>query len=315
MKHLRDIRRLIACALLVAAPGCALNRPRTVSPEKMAALWDDPENLERRDLVHGAGGRQRAPNPGDLFQFLSEKETGTQSGYDVKDSQGREWSVKLGTEARIEVVVSRMVWAVGYHQPYIYYLPRWTMVRDGKRIEQPAARFRLEPPTHKKVGEWSWRSNPFVGTREIAGLLVLMIMVNNWDLKSAQNSVYEVNRNTPDEHDWYMVRDLGAALGKSGWATFGTKDDPEAFERESFIRGVEGNRVRFGFEGAWLEPQLLNSVTPDDVRWVSALLARLTPTQWSDAFRSVGYSEAQADRYIRRLRQKIAEGLKVTSSG
>lgn len=315
MKHLRDIRLLIACALLVAAPGCALNRPPTVRPEKLAALWDDPENLERRDLVYGAGGRQRAPNPNEVFQFLSEKKTGTQSGYDVKDSQGREWSVKLGTEARIEVVVSRMVWAVGYHQPYIYYLPRWTMVRDGKRTELPAGRFRLEPPTHKKVGEWSWRSNPFLGTRQLSGLLVLMIMVNNWDLKSAQNSIYQVNPDTRDEHDWYMVRDLGAALGRSGWATYGTKDDPAAFEQEPFIRGVKGNRVEFGFEGAWLEPQILNSVTPDDVRWVSGLLGRLTPKQWNDAFRSVGYSEAQADRYIRRLQQKVAEGLKLTSSG
>lgn len=304
-------RVLLSLGLSVVALGCALNRPRTLSQTKMAALWDEPTNLERRDLLHGTGGREQAPNPNDHFEFLSEKKTGTQSGYDVKDARGREWSVKLGTEARTEVVVSRMVWAVGYHQPYIYYLPRWTLVRDGKETEQPGARFRLEPSTHKKVGEWSWRSNPFLGTRELAGLLVLMIMVNNWDLKSAQNSVYQVNPDSRDEHDWYMVRDLGAALGKSGWATFGTKDDPGAFEQEQFIEGIEGNRVRFGFQGAWLEPQLLNSVTPDDVRWVSGFLSRLSPKQWSDAFRAGGYSEAEADRYIRRLQQKIAEGLKI----
>jgi hypothetical protein len=307
-------RYRISYVLLAAGVGCALNTPRTVSPAKMAALWDEPENLERRDLVYGAGGRQRAPNPDDTFAFLSEKEGGTQSGYDVKDGRGREWSVKLGPEARTEVVVSRIIWAAGYHQPYIFYLPRWTLVRDGKRTEQPAARFRLEPPTHNKKGEWSWRSNPFLGTRELAGLLVLMIMVNNWDLKSAQNAVYEVNPDTKDEHDWYMVRDLGAAFGKSGWATFATKDDPEAFEQEPFILAVEGNRVRFGFEGAWLEPQLLNMVTPDDVRWVSGLLSRLTPKQWTDAFRAGGFEGPLADRYIRRLQQKIAEGMTLGSA-
>jgi len=307
-------RYRISYVLLVVGVGCALNTPRTINPTKMAALWDDPENLERRDLVHGAGGRQRAPNPDDSFAFLSEKEGGTQSGYDVKDGRGREWSVKLGPEARTEVVVSRIIWAAGYHQPYIFYLPRWTLVRDGKRTEQPAARFRLEPPTHNKKGEWSWRSNPFLGTRELAGLLVLMIMVNNWDLKSAQNAIYEVNPDTKDEHDWYMVRDLGAAFGKSGWATFATKDDPEAFEQEPFILTVEGNRVRFGFEGAWLEPQLLNMVTPDDVRWVSGLLSRLTPKQWTDAFRAGGFEGPVADRYIRRLQQKIAEGMKLGSA-
>jgi len=309
------VRRFrISYGLMVMAVGCALNTPRTINPTKMAALWDEPENLERRDLVYGAGGRQRAPNPDDAFAFLSEKEGGTQSGYDVKDGRGREWSVKLGPEARTEVVVSRIIWAAGYHQPYIYYLPRWTLVRDGKRTEQPEARFRLEPPTHNKVGEWSWRSNPFLGTRELAGLLVLMIMVNNWDLKSAQNSIYEVNPDTKDEHDWYMVRDLGAAFGKSGWATFATKDDPEAFEEEPFILGIEGNRVRFGFEGAWLEPQLLGSVTPDDVRWVSGFLSRLSPKQWTDAFRAGGFEGPLADRYIRRLQQKVAEGMKLGSA-
>jgi hypothetical protein len=302
-----------ATLMLVATLGCGLNRPRTISETKMAALWDEPADLERRDLVHGAGGRSQAPNPNDQFEFLSEKETGTQSGYDVKDGRGREWSVKLGTESRIEVVVSRIVWAVGYHQPYIYYLPRWTLVRDGKRIEQRGARFRLEPPTHKKTGEWSWRSNPFLGTREIAGLLVLMIMVNNWDLKSVQNSIYQVNPDTPAEHDWYMVRDLGAALGKSGWATFGTKDDPLAFAQEPFIKKVEGNRVRFGHEGAWMEPQLLTSVTPADLRWISGLLSRLSAEQWRDAFRAGGYPDAESERFIRRLRQKVSEGMNIGS--
>ena len=306
-------RIFLLAGLSVLATGCALNRPRTLSEAKMAALWDEPANLERRDLRHGAGGAARAPNPDDQFEFLSEKETGTQSGYDVKDRRGREWSVKLGTEARTEVVVSRILWAVGYHQPYIYYLPRWALTRDGKKTERPGARFRLEPPTHKKVGEWAWRNNPFVGTRELAGLLVMMFMVNNWDLKSVQNSIYQVNPDTPAEHDWYMVRDLGAALGKSGWATFGTKDDPAAFEAEPFIEGVEGNRVRFAYQGAWLEPQILNSVTPDDLRWISGLLARLSPEQWRDAFRAGGYDDAESERYIRRLRQKVAEGLRVRS--
>jgi hypothetical protein len=288
---------------------CAPNTPRTVDPVTMAALWDDPVNLDRRDLFLGAGGREHLPDPGNSFEFVSEKVTGTQSGYDVKDRRGREWSVKLGPEARTEVVVSRLVWAVGYHQPFIYYVPRWTMVRDGKRIEQRAARFRLEPATHKKDGEWSWRKNPFLGTRELSGLLVLMIMVNNWDLKTAQNALYRVNKGRRDEHDWYVVRDLGAAFGKSGWATFASKDDPAAFEREPFIKKIEANRVRFGFEGAWLEPQLLASVTPADLRWISALLSRLSPRQWSDAFRAGGFTPAEADRYIRRMKEKVAAGL------
>jgi len=74
---------------------------------------------------------------------------------------------------------------------------------------------------------------------------------------------------------------------------------------------VAGNRVRFAFEGGWMEPQLQTSVTPADVRWICGLLARLSEKQWSDAFRAGGYSDQEAQRFIRRLREKVQEGLKV----
>ena len=38
-------------------------------------------------------------------------------------------------------------------------------------------------------------------------------------------------------------------------------------------------------------------------------LDALTDAQWQDAFRAGGYSKELADRFIRRLEQKIAEGL------
>lgn len=299
--------------LLLAAAGCALNTRPTLRPDTMTELWQEPADLERRDLFYGFGGARRAPNPSEGFLFLSAKTTGTQPGYDVKDSRGREWSVKLGPEARTEIVVSRIVWAVGYHQPTSYYLPRWTLVREDRKSVLEGGRFRAEPANPKKVGVWSWRKSPFLGTRPLAGLFVLMVMFNNWDLKSAQNAIYQVGPDDEDAPQRFMVRDLGASLGKTAWPTFGTKDDPGEFEREPFILGVEGNRVRFGYQDAWLEPQLLNSVTPDDVLWVCRLLARLSPEQWRDAFRAGGFSDAEAGRYIRRLQDKIAEGLRLAS--
>jgi hypothetical protein len=277
----------------------------------MAELWVEPADLERRDLLRGPGAAGAAPNARERYEFLAMKTSGTQPGYDVKDAKGREWSVKLGDEGRVEVTVSRLVWAVGYHQPVVYHVPQWTLVRDGQASTQPGGRFRLEPPTHEKRGEWSWRENPFLGTRELAGLFVLMVMVNNWDLKSAQNALYEVKENGEAARTWYVVRDLGASLGQSAWLSFGSKDDPAGFEREPFIKGVTSGRVQFHFDGGWLEPQLHGVVTPDDVRWICGLLSRLSSKQWSDAFRAGGFTEAEAERYIRRLKAKVAEGLKV----
>ncbi|MGQ0640120.1 MAG: hypothetical protein ACT4P6_05005 [Gemmatimonadaceae bacterium] len=311
MIRTRGFGAAIALGFCLTAADCALGRRASVPPERIAALWTEPKDLERRDLFYGPGGAEHAPDPAAHYDYLQIKPSGVNPGYDVTDASSQEWSVKLGVEARTEVVVSRIVWAVGYHQPFVYYLPRWTLVRDGKTTLLSAARFRLEPATQDKKGEWSWRSNPFIGTRELAGLYVLMVLFNNWDLKTAQNALYEVKEDGSAAETWYMVRDLGASLGKSGWFTFGSKDDPAGFEREPFIRRVEGNRVRFAFQGGWMEPQLQTSVTPADVEWICGLLSRLSAKQWSDAFRAAGYTDAESQRFIRRLQQKVAEGLNV----
>lgn len=302
-------RAPLAIALSVMALSCALNERPTVDPPRMAQLWEPPTDLEQRDLFRGVGGSKNAPDPNELYEFKEAKAVGTQPGYDVKDSKGREWSVKLGAEARPEVAVSRLLWAIGYHQPSVYYLARWTLVRDGKRTPQTGARFRLDDT--KNLGEWSWRKNPFLHTRPLAGLFVYQVMVNNWDVKSQQNAVYRFKDDDKDPREQYMVKDLGASLGRTAWPVGGTKADPNGFDEEPFIERVEGNRVRFAYQGAWLEPQLVRSITPADVRWTAELLSRITPKQWSDAFRAAGFGDSEANRYIRRLQQKVGEGLKV----
>ena len=304
-------RALLAIPLSMLAISCSLNERRTIDPGRMAQLWEPPTNLELRDLFRGTGGSKNEPDPDDLYEFKEEKAVGTQPGYDVKDSKGREWSVKLGPEAKPEVAVSRLVWAVGYHQPSVYYLPRWTLVRDGKRIVHGGARFRLDDT--KNLGEWSWRKSPFLHTRPLAGLFVLMVMVNNWDVKSQQNALYQMKDDDAVPRERYMVKDLGASLGRTAWPVGGTKADPAGFEEEPFIESIEGNRVHFAFQGAWLEPQLLRSISPADVRWMAELLSRLSPQQWRDAFRAAGFREAEGSRYIRRLQQKIVEGRQLGS--
>jgi hypothetical protein len=48
--------------------------------------------------------------------------------------------------------------------------------------------------------------------------------------------------------------------------------------------------------------------------WASDLLGRLSSQQWSDAFRAGGYTTAVADRFIGRLREKIAQGQQVSGT-
>src|ERR1044072_5667958 len=64
----------------------------------------------------------------------------------------------------------------------------------------------------KKIDDWSWFDNPFVGTKEFNGLRVMMALMNNWDLKKSNNAIYDLR----GREERYAVKDLGATFGKTG---------------------------------------------------------------------------------------------------
>ena len=138
-----------------------------------------------------------------------------------------------------------------------------------------------------------------------------MVMVNNWDLKTQQNKLYELTGDGAGRLRRYAVRDLGASLGGTRWLFPGSKNNVEDFEQERFIESVHDGEVRFHYRGGWRERSLKRGVSTANVRWIAERLARLSPAQWSDAFRAAGYSESDAQRYVQRLRQKVDDGLNV----
>src|SRR4029450_7854744 len=97
------------------------------TPIDVGQLWVEPDDLESRDLFHGPGGQSLAPDPAAWFKLIKLENSGFSPGYDVRDQQGTEWSVKLGIEAQPEVVASRVLWAVGYHQPPTYLVTNWKL--------------------------------------------------------------------------------------------------------------------------------------------------------------------------------------------
>jgi hypothetical protein len=60
-----------------------------------------------------------------------------------------------------------------------------------------------------------------------------------------------------------------------------------------------------------IHTRLFKDIPVEHVRWACERLAALSERQWNDAFRAAGYEPATAQRYIRRLKEKVAEGLKL----
>jgi len=70
---------------------------------------------------------------------------------------------------------------------------------------------------------------------------------------------------------------------------------------------VENGRVRFDWHGR--DAYLLENLTPADVRWTCALLARLRPAQWDAALRAAGYAPEEAARLEASFDERIAQGM------
>ena len=229
----------------------------------------------------------------------------------VKDDKGREWSVKqpfpggLDSEAPVEVVLSRLLSAVGYHQPPVYYLPAFRVKDDlGTRVEV-GGRFRLKDPSLKETGFWKWEDNPFVGTKPYQGLIVMLMMFNSTDLKNSNNSLYEF-RDGDLVKQWYVTRDIGAALGDVNPIS-PRKNHADSFEQVPFLLGSHNGYVQFAYS-SWYKNLVRDRITPEEVAWASDLLGRLSDKQWADAFRAGGYEPAVANRFIAKLKEKVALG-------
>lgn len=298
-----------AAGLGVAAchPPIASTLPKAPTQTQLAELWAQP--APGRDLFWGVGGKRLAPDPAARYTVIEIKRSGFSRGYTVTSPGTREWSAKFPPEAPTEVVASRLFWGVGYHQPPIYYVAEWNADKATSPNPQLPARFREKKPDLHGLDAkdpWSYYRNPFVGTPQHAGLLVLQAMLGNSDLKDAQNVIYELDDTFEGAKKWYVARDLGQTFGRTG-VLDAPRGDIEVFEQTPFIKGVANGRVVLDYRGR--HKDLFANIRPSDVRWICGQLEGLTDLQWRDAFRAGGYSKPIADRFIARMKRKIHEGL------
>jgi hypothetical protein len=295
--------------------------------EGPAVLWREPADIASRDLYYGSGGKQHEPRA-DLT-FVSEDTTGASPKFEAVDAEGIHWKVKLGIEAKPETAASRLLWAAGYFANEDYFvrkihvnqLPR--LHRGGHFTSDDGmvrdVRLKRHSPHQKRLGIWAWGDNPFKGTREWNGLRTLMALLNNWDLKDANNAIYQVHGDQPEQH--YIINDLGASLGTMNLSRT-LKGDLRSYEESKWISAVTDDHVDFGVPGpppaVWVFalPTLVRrmdmvwigrGIPRADAAWLGGLLGRLSPSQIRDAFRAAGYSDDEIERFSRVIERRIQE--------
>ncbi|MDT5159111.1 MAG: hypothetical protein QOC61_361 [Acidobacteriota bacterium] len=298
-------------------------RERPLRARKLS-LWREPGEVERLDFRGGPGGREREPLP--PFRFVEEHATGSNPCMSVHDARGLRWRVKWGDEVKSETFAVRVAWAAGYHVEAAYFVSEGHI--DGAENLTRArtcvaedfsfhdARFELDEEGVRKLFDehgWSWDDNPFVGTRELAGLKILLMLVSNWDNKDVRDvargsntAIFEHTLPDGTIEARYLIIDWGATLGKTGSVLTRTKWDCEGFSSQNadFIHGVEDGIVQWSYTGQRTD-EASEGITVEDVRWLHSYVGRITDRQLREGLLVSGATEEEADCFTRALRERI----------
>jgi hypothetical protein len=319
-----------ACVRLIwlAIGAYKINR---AGPRRLRAshhvIWREPGDVPRLDMMNGPGGPEGAPAP--PFHFVEEHSNGSQPCVSVTDARGRRWRAKWGDEVRSENFAVRLAWACGYFAETTYFVAEGriegaadlqrarTCIGDDCRFRD--ARFELDDPDDRKMFEehsWAWNDNPFVGTRELHGLKMIVMLLSNWDTKDRRDvargsntAIFEHKVSRWRREARYLITDWGGSMGRwgSNIVTRG-KWDPDGFAAQTaqFVTGVQDDLVLFGYAGQ-RTADMTSGIRVDDARWLCRYLGRLTDRQLRDALVASGGSPDEAQRFTVSLRERIGQ--------
>jgi hypothetical protein len=321
----------VAACVRIVWLAIGLYRIRRAGPRRLHAsrhvIWRDPGDVARLDMTSGPGGPRGAPVP--PFRFVEEHTSGSQPCVSVKDARDRLWRVKWGNEVRSENVAVRLAWACGYFAETTYFLPAGAI--EGATDLQRArdcinsecafveARFELDDPAVRKMFEehsWAWNDNPFVGTRELHGLKILVMLLSNWDTKDRRDvargsntAIFEHRVSRWHREAQYLITDWGGSMGRWGGniVTRG-RWDPAGFEAQTpqFVSGADGDTVTFGYTGQRTD-DVASGIRTDDVRWLNRYVGRITDAQLRAMREASGASVEDTDSFARSLRERISQ--------
>lgn len=290
-------------------------------------IWRDPGRMASLNLLYGAGGKRHAPDAKGTFTFLKEDTQATSPKFDITDQQGIQWKVKLGGEPQSETAATRFLWAVGYFVDEDYYLAELTVtgmpklhrgeefVSRGGTIH--GARLERKLKDAEKLGTWDWFDNPFIDKRELNGLRVMMALLNNWDLKDVNNSIYDMGGERR-----YLVTDLGASFGNTGNSITRSKSAPQEYADSEFVESATSDFIDFvlhsrpfflvalnvpRYQARTRMEEVTKKVPRADVKWLGRRLSMLSVKQIRDGFRAAGYAPDEIEVYTQAVRKRIAE--------
>jgi hypothetical protein len=289
---------------LVASAGLAQqDDAKKKSTDKLTGtpvLWEEID-VASVDTLAGPGGDAMKPDLSKV-EFIREETGGYSKKYRIRDAAGNVWVAKVGAEAQSEAAAVRLLSAIGYKTDINYLVPVLTVPGKG---EFKNARLEARPDDIKRLDTWSWKSNPFMGTKPFQGLKIMMSFLNNWDMKEANNVILKKGDRLE-----YAISDLGVSFGKTGsnglpifWRVGRSRNEPEHYAEAEFIKDVKSGKLKFAFNGK--NDGSFDDVTVADGRWLADLLLRLSDKQIADAFKAANYPDSDVELLTSAVKSRI----------
>jgi hypothetical protein len=292
------------------------------------ALWRDPGEVEKLDLANGPEGPGDAPQP--PFRFVEENLLGSSPKIRVMDARGVAWMVKFGDEVSSQTFAARLVWSAGYFAIPTYFVASGSVSgvgvlkrakgyvkSDGQFDNASFERF-IDLPIQwlGDTRSWSWNSNPFVGTPELNGLKILLMLLSDWDNKDARDVEHGSNTAIlvyPGGETHYAVVDWGGSMGKWGGYLERNKWRCGDYSQQTpdFIKGVRGNVIQWGYSGQHTT-DFTQDVHVDDVVWLLKYLGRIDDAQLRGGLVSSGASRADVECFVKAIRNRISQLQSIT---
>jgi hypothetical protein len=295
-------------------------------------IWRDPGNVETLDFAGGPGGLEKAPHP--PFAFKEEEKIGTNPKILVSDARNAIWEVKWGREVKAEPFATRLLWAVGYLVETSYYVPsghiegaehldrglprhdrRTSVIDRTKDNAFSTARFEFRDPRFTFVPDldWAWESNPFLDSKEFAGLKIMTMLVSNWDTKDSNSAtsntaILKIKTDEGVEESHFIVNDWGASMGRWGGVTTHTAWDCQGYRAQTpdFVKGIDKEgMVRFGYSGH--TQAVSQRISPEHVAWLMTYLGRITDGQIRDGLRASNADSAELECFTNSIRARIEQ--------
>ncbi|QQS42034.1 MAG: hypothetical protein IPM63_03565 [Acidobacteriota bacterium] len=292
---------LILTVALQALNGAAYTQTNGEN-EARAVMWKKVD-IASRDLYLGPGGDEMVPDISRV-EFVEEKKGGSSLKYEIIDANGREWVAKIDKESQPETAAVRLLWGLGYLTEINYLVPEITIPGKGtfKNV-----RLEARPKDIDRGDRWEWDENPFVGTKELAGLKIMMVFFNNWDVKTGNNII--LNK---DGTAHYAISDLGATFGQLGgndlpiiWRFGRSINEPEDYEKTELVEETDGNKIELAYKGR--KSGIFDEATKGEARWLVGLLRQLSKQQIRDAFRAANYTDDEIETYVGAVIARIDE--------